>query len=594
MCGLPASWEQSAASVGFPALVRTAVWSPCSKFVAISWGRFDYGGTVEILDAMTLGQLKILPLYKQSITKCLIFSPDTSLLTWIGLDPDWIISWDVQTGVLVSTISSKLLGGFAGEVSVTYSTCGTMIGLHTCNASTSTISIYNILSGTHMHSHSMKKLKLEGVWTHGECLRYAVMKSGIITTWEVRFISTHTLTKVESLSLPPNLPSKEIPIFYPALSLIVFFIHGTGYILDTEHSKYLLVFRDPASHQRPSFSTDGCFFAYITHDSNVNIWRESPTGYTFHRRLTSISSNMLYISPNGESLLTRSILVAQLWHITDSSIPNLTTSTQTSQRNSRSHLVFSPDRTLAAVTPWRGTTVTVLDLKSSVPRLIIDTGMEVYGLGVAGGTIVIIGYDDNSTGKKFVTWNIPARDCALNLKANIDDSVKTITSSDQPKSKSSCASVSVSPDLHHILSVERNYPGISFHGLYLYDSLTGQCLASAPKVTYGDPGFTQDGYGVWAHDTSGEEEGWRIIKDDECNVTKLEYLGLTKCPPGELSWQCSPGYQVRDGWILHSNGKRLLWLPPHWWPDWDDRVWSGQFLGLVTSKLPEVLVLELE
>ena len=574
VCGLPTSWEQSAASVGFPSGIKTIVWSPCSKFIAVAWSRSWYGGTVEILDGGTLGQLRILPLYKQSITRHLIFSPDTSMLTWIGRDSDWIVSWDVQTGVQVSAISTELLRDFWNPISATYSTCGTMIGLHSYDDSTSTISTYNILSGTHIYSHSVEKLKLKEICAHGECLRYAVVESRAITIWEVGFTSTHTPAKVESLSLPANFPYGGSYHFSPTFSRVVFFTNGTCHIWDTQCSKYLLDSTAVTAGGRCSFSADG-HFLICKLNGEVHIWKESPTGYIFHQKVTSTDYSTL--SPNGELFLTQGGSAAQLWHTTDSGIPHPTTSTNVSLWSPL--LVFSPDKTLAAVAEWGDVVVTVVDLKSGIPRLIIDTDMEVYGMGVSGGTIVVFGCGDSMSANKIVTWNIP--DGVPNLKANIDDSVKTVTVDGRPSSELYSA-ISVSPDLHHFIFEEPKE-------LYLCDVLTGQQLTSAPKCLSGSAWFTQDGCGVWSH-----WEGWKIIKDGESNTIKLEYLGRTRCPPGERPWQCPPDYKVTDGWILHSSGKRLLWLPPQWWPGQYDRVWGGQFLALVNRKLPEVLILGLE
>ena len=598
VCGLPTRWEQSAASVGFSSKIKIIVWSPCSKLIAVVWSRSNYGGTIAILDARTLVQLSTLPLYKQSITKCLIFSPDTSLLTWIGCNPDWIISWDVQTGVQVKAISPEPLGTSAHYCSVTYSTCGTMIGLHSCNPSTSTISTYEILSGMHIYSHSVKELKIKEVWTHNEYLRYAVLKSRAITIWEVGFTSVQTLAEVESLSLPAEFPSKVdfYGTFYPTLSRIAFLSSGRNYLWDLRYSKYLLDSTDLEFYKTPSLSSDGCFLVCNTYRPGVCIWKESPAGYIFHQSLTTISSNPPSISPNGELLLTWDTSVAQLWHITDSSIPNLTTSTQTFQSNKRLHLlVFSPDKALAAITQQESMVVTILDLKSGVPRLTIDTGMMVSGLGIAGETVVIAGYKDKYGGKKIVTWNIPAKDCVLDPNADIDDSAKTTTFKNQLIEALKWESVSVSSDLHSIIIglLETTKSGSSHLGLYLCDVLTGQCLASVHGGGCKNVWFTQDGHGVWCIDDYGEE-GWKIIKDSKSTITKLEHLGSTKCPPGKLPWQCPPSYKITDGWIFHSSGKQLLWLPPHWWPGQYDRVWGGQFLALLNNNLPEVLILDLE
>lgn len=605
MRGLPTSWEKSAATIGFPSSIKTAVWSPCSKFIAVALGKFQYGGTIEILDAATLGKLTILPLYKQSITQCLIFSPDTSLLTWIGQGPDWIISWDVQTGVQVSAISIKLLANHQGHSSVVYSSygtsatyaiCGTMIGLHNYNASTSTISTYNILSGTHIHSHSVQRLKLQEIWAHGECLRYAVIKSKTINVWEVGFTSTCTLAEVESLSLPIDLPLTTL-YFYPTFSRVAFFANGTGHIWDTTHSKskYIMESAELVFLTKPSFSSDGCFFACDTRNSVLDIWKESPNGYTIHQRLTSISFEELCISPNGGLLLTWSASVAQLWDVTGPSAPNPTTSSHMPEKDKKSRfLVFSPDKVLAAVAQRRGMMVTILDLKSGVPRLTFDTGMEVYGLGVTENTIVILGYDDDIGSKKFVTWSIPTGGCVLNLKVNINDSIKTVTFDGQPMYKPLGVYASMSPDLHHIALMESNNSRSPPLGLHIYDVATGQHITSVNRHGFKGVWFTQDGSGVWWVGSSREEEGWKFIKGGGSNTAKLEHLGSTKCPPGELPWQCPPSYKVADGWILHSSGKRLLWLPPHWWPDWHNVVWGGQFLALLNRKSPELLIIELE
>jgi len=47
-----------------------------------------------------------------------------------------------------------------------------------------------------------------------------------------------------------------------------------------------------------------------------------------------------------------------------------------------------------------------------------------------------------------------------------------------------------------------------------------------------------------------------------------------------------------DGWVLNSNGKRLLWLPPHWRVDDMDKVWSARFLAFLHHQLPEAVILE--
>ena len=277
------------------------------------------------------------------------------------------------------------------------------------------------------------------------------MGSKAITIWEVEFTSVHTLARVESLSLSANFPSKEKFYFYLAVSWVISSNGIKWYIWDTKHSKYLLHATWPELYMTSSFSSDGCSLACSTTNSGVDIWKESPTGYMLHQTLPSSSGNEICISSNGELLLTWSSSVAQLWHIRDSSIPNL----NLSWRYRSNHLVvFSPDDTLTAVAVKNGdTTVTIFDLKSGVPRLIIDAGMSVHALGVTGGTIVVV--VDIVIGQKVVTWSIPARGCVLNPKATIDDSVKTMTFNDQSMVIRTL-SASVSPDLQCVVFMEDN------------------------------------------------------------------------------------------------------------------------------------------
>ena len=50
--GLQTSWMPSIATIKFPNSLEAAVWSPCSKFIAIHLGGIS--PVIEILDAMTL------------------------------------------------------------------------------------------------------------------------------------------------------------------------------------------------------------------------------------------------------------------------------------------------------------------------------------------------------------------------------------------------------------------------------------------------------------------------------------------------------------------------------------------------------------
>ena len=108
--------------------------------------------------------------------------------------------------------------------------------------------------------------------------------------------------------------------------------------------------------------------------------------------------------------------------------------------------------------------------------------------------------------------------------------------------------------------------------------------------------FTPDGREIWGfpHDDDSFVHRWEIIEDNESGTTKLQPLGRTATPQGVLPWQSSShGYKVmEDGWILSPTRKRLGWLPHKWRSNEESRIWTGRFLGLKHSALPEVVILE--
>ena len=62
------------------------------------------------------------------------------------------------------------------------------------------------------------------------------------------------------------------------------------------------------------------------------------------------------------------------------------------------------------------------------------------------------------------------------------------------------------------------------------------------------------------------------------------------------AWEPSRGYQVTDDWwILGSDGKRLLMLPPLWQsPLPSDRIWDRRCVALLHDGAPEPVILELD
>ena len=233
-------------------------------------------------------------------------------------------------------------------------------------------------------------------------------------------------------------------------------------------------------------------------------------------------------------------------------------------------------------------TVTVLDLEAGAPRLIIDTGMEVHGLGLDGSVIVVVREG------KIISWSLPAVDHVLQPRVNVNDNIRA-TAFNHPSFPTFAPrpTASVSPDLGHIAIVEgRGYMGSYLH---LYDIHTGQCLASVPIRFEASPWFTLDGREIWCVTGRGEAELWGIMEDSDSNAAELEHLESTTHPPDGFPRQPPRGYAATGSrWVLGSSGKRLLWLPPHWRSDGWNWMWGGRFLALIDRELPEPVILELE
>jgi len=214
---------------------------------------------------------------------------------------------------------------------------------------------------------------------------------------------------------------------------------------------------------------------------------------------------------------------------------------------------------------------TVLDLSSGKPRLIVDTGIKIWALKVKGVAVIVVGEG------RIITWNLPAGDHVPGARANINDSVRTITFNHPIQ-----VQPAISPDLKYIV--------INFCGrLDIYDMSTGSHVVStdtgsgAVSMLW----ITPDGCEVWI----SPMKGWKIIKDVNSDVVGVE---AHMFPPGGHPWDLSRGHEVTDGgWILNSGKKRLMWLPHHWRENYSSPRWCGRFLGLSHGRLSEAIIIEL-
>ena len=585
--GLPISWELVVATVFNPSLSVMAVWSPCSRFIAVA----RLSPLIELLDAVTFKRLNTFEAPK-GVTQWLSFSPSNSLLTQVS-DKWELTSWDLQTGGIASTIPSEPRTSRTKCLSSTYSVDGKMFAIvhRDDQNTTTTISTYDLCSGTHTYSHQVSEGHIvASIWTHGKYLRFATVKPGSISIWEAGFSSVHTLVEIKSLSAPDTVSCSEEYLFLPTCSQLAFTLQKAVLVWDAQNSKLLLNYMGSKRHTAMTFSSDGHFFVCGGIGLGSHLWKEYPTGYMLHQvfpnRLRETMTPSL--SPNGKSIIMLRGRTVQLWHTTRI-IPLSSVIPPPAHKQTAFILEFSPDKTLAAVAQLEDNTVTVLNLKSGNPQLTIDAGMKVLALRVTGSTTVVFGGKGGGEGS-VVTWSLPAGDCALNTRVNINDSVQTtklnyILRHHPPP----IPSTSISPNLNHI-AITWNFVGNSLT-LSIYEVSTGRCFTTPADGAR--PWFTPDGCEVWCHEIISE--GWAIIKDSESNLIKLEPLMPAAHPPGEFPWQSSCGYEITpNGWVLSPSKKPLSWLPHHWRSHGMDKKWSGQFLGLLQSDLPMAVILEFD
>ncbi|KAF9786317.1 hypothetical protein BJ322DRAFT_780761 [Thelephora terrestris] len=582
--GVPVSWDSNIAAIARPFPIYLAAWSSCNSFIATS----PYSGmAVDILDAMTLQRLQSLKcppeMENSAESGALIFSPDSHLLTWVGRSDQhvYIISWDLQTGGVVSAITHHNQK-FYTMPNVTYSNDGKMIGVSYSYSSDFMISIYDVVSGIHMYNiqhdvHGGFHLpggRILAVWTHGEFLRVATTEPEPITIWEVRFTPRANFTLVETLYVPDILNAAIVIAPTPlATYRIVLRRKHEFSVWDTGDSKFLLRQTNATSSSsfKFTFSSDSRSFVSWDTGSEVYIWKEHSTGYILHGKLKSgpeYSTPLL--SPDGKSITAFGGFMLRLWHTEN--LPT-TPSSPTPQHDEDFVLDFISDGPSAVVTRRKDNVIVVLDLESGLPQLTIDTGMEVYGLKVIGNTIAVIAEGE------VVTWNALGRKSLLGTRMGPEGSTQTITFA-QPLDDVLAAAIS--PDFRHIAVAD-------IFQTHLHNLSDGQQF-DFPKTLDNSLWFAP-----------GDNTLWLANADMVCSLP-ISYEGYDvpeshniEHAPRESPWRSSLGYEVtNDGWVLSPEGKRLLMLPPPWRSDASLRVWNGHFLALLHGSLPEPVILNFE
>ena len=593
MHGLPVSWESSIATKKHHGCTfAAAAWSPCGRLIAVAQSN-SY--SVEVRDPVTLERINTFN-HPPDESRWVCFSPDSRSLELFS-DNRELASWDLQTGGQIGSIPPGPLVHFTQYLSSTYSADGNMVAVAYLSKVTTIIaavSTFHLPSRTHVHAHRVTAGYIVApIWTHGERVRYVTVKPGSITIWELEFSPTHKPAEVESLPAPDNINGdrSEEFLFLPPLSRLAFTCGAEVLVWDARGSKLLLKFAGTKKPESLSFSPDGRFFACGTAGEEIYLWKDAPAGYVLHQKVMSRAPGFTrpLLSPDGESILVFGGSTLQLWRTADPINSRSGVSTQPTDW-ANFILEFSPDGTLAAVVRVEQDAVTVLDLESGDPRLTVNTGMNVLGVRITESAIVVIDEE------KVVIWELPAKGRALNVRANINNSVRT-TLFDYPAQRryplsGSNSDVSISPGLNYV-AVARSAIGTS-QGLHVYDATTGKHLGGIPAQGT-RPWFTQDGREIWCYNRTGPMEQTVMVKDSESGITTPVFQAQpTAHPSGELPWGPPCNYEVTDdGWVLGS-GKRLLWLPHRWRSGEQHRTWNGRFLGLMHRELPEAVILQLD
>ena len=587
-----------------------SVWSPCNRFIAIG-----SMGVVDILDSATLQLIQRLDPPQIFSLEALAFSPGGHLLAAFFQGSDLgtggpLVSWDLQTGGVVSTIKWKEpCNTRVAKAHMTYSMDGKMVAVLSHYYESSTISIHDVISGVSMPyivhggrtglDFGLRTSYVYKIWTHEESLRFATTEPTGITIWEVGFTSGAAPMEVESVSIPDNpiqpfvfKPRQQRDItwteFHPASCRLAFTyetLKGAGIMIwDARASRFLLQHTDIVFRPSMSFSPDARFFACATMDSEVYLWKESPTGYTLFEKLVPGSQfTEPCFSSNGKSIIVFGGSTIQLWYM-KSLTPTTSNMLTPALRRTTQGLVlgFHPDGQLAVYTRKRDTRVKVLDIKSGAPRLTIDTSMEVYGLRPIGNTIVVIGKE------AAIAWNLPGGNVLPDARMDVRDSAWNINLGNVDDREVVFAA-SISPDFQCVAYLKRH---LKKTFLEVYYPTTGQThriplLATALW-------FAPGGNDIWCATGDGGAEVFTLTQDtlDRTNSVADIEDARWGCP-----WGSRRGYKItEDGWILGAGGKRLFMLPSLWRSQLkEERVWNSNFLAFMHGGVgPEPVILELE
>ena len=584
-------------------VVSHAVWSPCSQFIAAG-----FGDTIQILDSNTLERVSILSLPNSSMewpNVSLTFSPNGCLLacTYLKRTPHtsleslWMAApelsghilskeatmprlgdqplpaptfiWDVQTGTIIYHIKhweiDKLV--FSGN----YQTI-TLLGRD------GTFRKYDGLKGTCIHKDKLvlpPSFVLDAHWIYEKSFQFPTVSKNdrnlVVNIQEFQPTSTPPLSLIESFIVPPH----DGEFSFSSVSIHASFTTKTKVIiLNLQDLRILLQVGAPSSFYSPPglFSSNGCFFACGTEQSEICIWKNTSTNYIPWCNLQPrLPFRGFSFSPTKSSILTWGNAGIQLLE-PNNHPTNLSPKKFKHCQQHGNHLVaYSADGTYIATAQEGDGVITVLDALLSTPEQIFNTTIPIMDIKIINNTIFVAGRD------VLVKWH-------LEMGRIVSGSRSIVMRTGWPRAA---------------LSGDCSYIGFaSSDQVLLYDIQAQRALYND---TTGDDimdiRFSPDGQKLWFtcpifSDDPTIPFGELEVKEDG-NVTKKELSDIWLW----VDLFSSHGLQVGWGseWVEDSKGKKLLWLPLSWRTK-DSRCvrWDGNFLAFVDSHHLEPIIIEFQ
>ena len=525
------------------------------------------------------------------VRKPIIFPISTPILISTSRDTSQhvtLVVWDAQTGVVILNICIQygdkiIFHGDQRTITVFWNNTG-MPGegynFHT----------YNALNGTLLCQGD----GLATPWAHKDTLQFATSSwtngKYMVNIHGFQPTLTPPLHVLSSFLIPYCLGEFS---FSPISFHASFVLPERVVILDVQNSKCLLetkvALANELSPQLGQFSPDGHFFACKKSEHEICVWQNTSTHYAPWGNLRSrLPFEEFSWSPTSLSILCWGVGGVQLLHpgrCSGSLPPNRTRSSYGYQK----HLVaYSADWMHIATVQRYGSIITVVNCLSGIPQQHIVTHMEIWGIGVADSTMYAIG------GNGLVSWDLGADGITYDHHSTRRVAV------DWPLKNESVDQLTFSYDCSQIVYIKS-------WDIFIYNvesqKLVWMDIEPEPGNWIEGARFSLDGSQLWLTDVDGsyyfvglEELGdWNSTEEgvDRRDTQKMVGGGPED---GELLFNHSShgcSCEFSSGWVVDSQGRELLWLPPSWRSeDWGEVRWDGDFLTLLHSHHPEPIIIE--